>query len=110
VNTIDSMVVTRLDTLDGWDSIKICVACELDGRRIDRFPSDAAVLDRCKPIYEEISGWQGSASGITDSDDLPAGAQAFIKRLEDLLGVPAKVISTGPRRNQTILVDDVFAG
>ena len=110
VNGIDSMIVTRLDTLDGWDSIKICVGYELDGRRIDRFPMDAAVLERCKPIYEEIDGWQGSTSGITNSDDLPLGAQAFVARLEDLLGVPTKVISTGPHRHETILVDDIFPG
>ena len=109
VNGIDSMIVTRLDTLDGWDSIKICVAYELDGRRIDRFPIDSVLLSRCKPIYEEIDGWEGSTSGMTDQDDLPAGARAYITRLEELLGVSANVISTGPRREETMVIDPIIA-
>lgn len=108
VNGFDSMVITRLDTLDGWESFNICVAYELDGQRIDRFPMDAASLSRCKPIYEKVDGWTGSTSGTTDSQKLPAGARVFVARLEELLGVPAKVISTGPRRSQTILVQDIF--
>jgi adenylosuccinate synthase len=102
VNGMDSMVITRLDVLDGWDSIKICIAYELDGVRTDRFPIESVLLGRCKPIYEEIPGWDGSTAGITRPEQLPAGAKRYIDRLEELLGIPANMISTGPRREQSL--------
>lgn len=102
VNGMDSMVVTRLDVLDGWESIKICVAYELNGVRTDRFPIESVLLGRCKPIYEEIPGWDGSTAGITRPEQLPVGAKRYINRLEELLGIQANMISTGPRRNESL--------
>ena len=102
VNGLDSMVLTRLDILDGWDSIKVCVAYELDGERTDRFPVDSALLNRCKPVYEELPGWEGSTSGITEPGQLPGGARRYVERLEELLGLPAAMISTGPRRSESL--------
>ncbi len=104
VNGFDSMIITRLDILDGFKSIKVCTAYELDGKQIDRFPIDPVLLDRCKPVYEEIPGWQGSSSGLTDAGKLPSGAHAFVQRLEQLLGIPASIISTGPRREEAIVL------
>lgn len=108
INGMTSMVLTRLDSLDGWDSINVCVAYELDGKRIERFPVDASALDRCKPIYEKITGWDGTTSGVTDSTQLPKGALAYVNRIEELVGVPAKLISTGPCREQTIVMEPVL--
>ena len=104
------MIVTRLDILDGFESLKVCVAYELDGKEIDRFPVDAVLLDKCKPVYEEIPGWTGSTSGLTDPADLPEGARAYVRRLEELLGIPASIISTGPRREETMMLRPFFNG
>jgi len=108
VNDFDSMVITRLDILDGFEAIKVCVAYELDGERIERFPIDSALLERCTPVYEEIPGWQGTTAGLTDSTQLPHGAKRYIGRLEELLGVPASIISTGPVREETMILKKVI--
>jgi len=108
VNGFDSMVITRLDILDGFEAIKVCVAYELDGERIERFPIDSALLERSKPIYEEVPGWKGSAAGLTDADQLPKGARRYVEHLEELLGVPASIISTGPTRDEAIILRRVM--
>lgn len=108
VNGMDSMVITRLDILDGWESIKICVGYEIDGKQTDRFPIESVLLGRSKPIYEEMPGWDGSTSGITRPDQLPAGAKAYVERLEDLLGIKAKLISTGPTRAESLSVESII--
>ena len=108
VNGFDSMVITRLDILDGFETINVCVAYELDGERIERFPIDSAVLERCKPVYEQIPGWHGTSAGLTDAAQLPEGAKRYIGHLEDLLGVPASVISTGPTRDEAIILRKVM--
>jgi adenylosuccinate synthase len=108
VNGFDSVIITRLDILDNFDSIDVCVAYELDGERIEDFPIDAELLERCKPIYETFGGWSGTTAGVTDADDLPAEARAYVSFLESLLGVPASIISTGPRREETITLKPVI--
>ena len=109
VNGFDAMIITRLDTLDGWDEINICVAYEIDGVRTEQFPVDAVMLDRAEPIYETISGWTESTRAITEYSQLNAGARSYIKRLEEIVGVPAKIISTGPRREETLVLQDFLA-
>ena len=109
VNGFDAMIITKLDILDGWDEIKICVAYEIDGVRTDQFPIDAAMLDRAKPIYETIPGWTESTRAITKPDQLNDGARAYIKRLEEVVGVPMKILSTGPRREETLVLEDFLA-
>ena len=109
VNGFDAMIITKLDILDGWDEIKICVAYEIDGVRTDQFPIDAAMLDRAKPIYETIPGWTESTRAITKPDQLNDGARAYIKRLEEVVGVPTKILSTGPRREETLVLEDFLA-
>ncbi len=109
VNGFDSIIITRLDIFDGWDELKVCVAYELDGERIEQFPIDSVLLERCNPIYETVPGWSGTTAGISDADDLPAGARAYIEFIESLLGVPAAIISTGPRREQTITLRPIIA-
>ncbi len=108
VNGFDAMIITRLDTLDGWDEIKVCVAYEIDGVRTDQFPVDAMTLDRAKPIYETISGWTESTRSITKARQLNSGARAYIEKLEEVVGVPAKIISTGPHRNETLVLQELL--
>ena len=109
VNGLDSMILTRLDILDGFESIKVCTAYELDGVRTERFPIDSVLLGRCKPVYETIPGWKGSTSGLTDAKQLPNGAKAYIGRLEQLLGIPTSLVSTGPRREETVVMRPIMS-
>lgn len=104
VNGFDSMVITRLDTLDGWDSIKVCTAYMLDGEPIRNFPIDVHRLERCEPIYEELQGWQESTVGVTDWSDLTPGAKRYVNEIEEMLGIRASLISTGPHRDETMVV------
>jgi adenylosuccinate synthase len=103
------MIITRLDTLDGWDEIKVCVAYEIDGVRTDQFPIDAVTLDRAIPIYDSIPGWTESTRAITEESQLNDGARAYISKLEEVVGVKAKIISTGPLRKETLVLEDIFA-
>ena len=102
------MIITRLDILDGRDSVKVCVAYELDGERVADFPGNAAILERCKPIYEEIPGWDSPTAGVTSLDDLPSGARHYVERIEEEVGRPIDIISTGPHRHETITVREVI--
>lgn len=110
VNGLDTMVITKLDFLDGWDEIKICVAYELDGVRTQQFPVDAVKLERVKPIYETVPGWTESTRSISEPSKLNAGARAYIKKLEEVVGVPVKIVSTGPSRDDTLVLEDIIAG
>ena len=105
VNGFDSMVLTRLDTLDNWERIKICTAYSLDGEIIEDFPIERGRLSRCEPIYEELPGWTDSTTKVTDWNDLGDGAQQYVRKLEELLGIPASEISTGPHRDDTLVVN-----
>ena len=109
VNGFDGMIITRLDTLDGWDEIKICVAYELDGKRTDQFPIDAAMLERAIPIYESLPGWTESTRSITKPSQINDGAQAYLNKLEEVVGVPVKIVSTGPHRDETLVIEDLIS-
>ena len=104
VNGYSSIALTRLDILDTFASIKICTGYKLDGKALDHFPSNVAVLDRCQPVYEELPGWQTSTSDIRDPKHLPAEARDYIARLEGLLSCPVSIISVGAKREETILL------
>jgi adenylosuccinate synthase len=104
INGYTGLVVAKLDILDNFDEINLCVAYELDGERVWDFPGSAALLERCKPIYETHPGWHSSTRGLTKLEDLPRGARAYVDRLEEMVGVPVDIISTGPHRDQTIVV------
>ena len=108
VNGFTSLVLTRLDVLDGYESLKICVGYELDGKVIDHFPSSAQMLDRCTPVYEELPGWDEPTASVTELEGLPPEAIAYIKRLEELVGCEVHLISTGPERSETILIKPVL--
>ena len=110
VNGFDSVVLTRLDILDGFEKVKVCVAYELDGERIDKFPVDSALLDRCQPIYETIDGWSQSTSGVTAWDQLAEPATRYVAFLEEVIGAPVALISTGPHREETTTLKPVIPG
>ncbi|HKI83807.1 MAG TPA: adenylosuccinate synthetase [Candidatus Krumholzibacteria bacterium] len=104
VNGFDSIILTRLDILDGFEQVKVCVGYELDGQRIDRFPVDSVLLDRCQPIYETVEGWRQSTSGVTHWNQLPKEATRYVGFLEEVIGAPVSLISTGPHREETVTV------
>ncbi|MDE2779052.1 MAG: adenylosuccinate synthase [Chloroflexota bacterium] len=108
VNGLTGMVITRLDILDGFPSVKICVGYRANGQEVSRFPSDTRVLEQCVPVYEEMPGWDEPTASATSLDQLPQNALAYVRRIEELVGCPAQVISTGPSRDETILVEQVI--
>ena len=108
INGYTSLVLTRLDVLDDFDSFKLCSYYELDGKRVWDFPGNASVLERCKPVYEDVPGWDSPTAGATNLGDLPPEAHAYVRRLEQLVETPIDVISTGPERHETIMVRDVL--
>ncbi len=102
INGFTAAAITRLDILDTLPEIQICVGYELDGERIDYFPADVAAVDRCRPVYEKLDGWQSPISDIRDYDGLPENAKRYLARLEELISCPISLISVGPAREQTI--------
>ena len=108
INGYTSAVLTRLDVLDGFDSVKICTAYELDGEVINDFPAGVSALSRCVPIYEEHPGWDTPTASATRLEALPHKARAFVDRLQELIGCPIDIISTGPYREETIKVRPVI--
>jgi adenylosuccinate synthase len=108
INGYTSLVLTRLDVLDHLDTIRVCVAYELDGERVENFPGSSAILERCRPIYEDIPGWDSPTAGVTNVENLPKGARVYVDRLEELIGHPIDIISTGPYRHETIVVRKVI--
>ena len=108
VNGYTSAILTRLDVLDGFEVVRICTAYELDGKVIDSFPGGVAALERCRPIYEEHRGWDTPTASITRQEDLPQEARSYIERLQELVGCPIDIISTGPHRHETISVRPVI--
>jgi len=108
VNGFTELALTHLDTFDGFSSIKICTAYRLDNEILDSFPSDIAVLEKCQPIYEELSGWQGPIDGIRDLAQFPSEARHYLTRLEELVCCSINLVSVGSRREQMIKVRPTF--
>ncbi len=108
VNGYSGAIITRLDVLDTLPAIKICTAYELNGEKIDNFPASTATLEKCRPVYEELPGWQTQISDIRDFEQLPLQARQFLSRLEELIACPISIISVGMRREQTIFKSPVW--
>lgn len=106
LNGFDSVALTKLDVLDALDEIKVCVGYEIDGKRVDTFPAVSADLAKIKPIYETLEGWKSETLGITKIADLPEKARKYVEFLSDSIGVEIGLISTGPERDQTIILQD----
>ena len=107
---IDGIALTKLDILDGFEEIKICVAYKLDGQKIDHLPASEGGQARVEPIYESFEGWSQSTAGARSWVDLPAQAIKYVRRIEELTGAPVAILSTSPERNDTILVRNPFEG
>ncbi len=103
LNGVNGLCITKLDVLDGMQTLNICIGYTMDGKRLERIPTGADAVARCLPIYETMPGWQASTVGVKTYDALPATARAYLERIEQLTKVPIAMISTGPDREETIL-------
>ncbi|CAN5405365.1 adenylosuccinate synthase [soil metagenome] len=108
INGVSGMCLTKLDVLDGLESLKLCTGYSLGDKTVDIFPVGAEDAARCIPIYEEMPGWKESTVGAKSLADLPANARAYIKRIEQLVGIPIDMVSTGPDREETIVLRHPF--
>jgi adenylosuccinate synthase len=108
INGFNSAAITRLDVLDTLPRVSICTGYKLDGKTIDYFPSSIPALEKCQPVYEEMAGWEKPIGGVRIFSELPTRAQRYIRRLEELIGCPASLISVGKRREQTIVRKKIF--
>jgi adenylosuccinate synthase len=106
---VSGIALTKLDVLDGFKTLKICVGYELDGVRLDYLPTAANQQARCTPIYEEMEGWSETTAGARSRADLPGAAIKYVRRIEELIQCPVALLSTSPERDDTILVTDPFA-
>lgn len=106
VNGLTTLVVTKLDCLDRLEEIKICTAYERDGRKLDFFPIDIGELAQVEPVYETHPGWRTDTSQVTSYVDLPAGARAYLNRLSEIVGADISIISLGPDRDATIVLEE----
>ncbi|MEO5722402.1 MAG: adenylosuccinate synthase [Chthoniobacterales bacterium] len=104
INGIDELAITNLDGLDGVDPIRICVGYRLAGKRLAVPPSDAAQLEKCEPVYEEMKGWKKPTHAAKKFSDLPPAARAYVRRISELAGAKLTIVSVGPSRSQTIIL------
>jgi adenylosuccinate synthase len=109
LNSLSGICLTKLDVLDGLEKIGICTGYKLNGIVTETAPLGAEQYQQCEAIIEELPGWGGTTAGITDYDALPDNAKAYIKRLEELVGVTITILSTGPERDETIVLENPFA-
>jgi len=108
VNGFTSLVITRLDVLDGFPSVKICTGYHADGQELTHVPSSISLLERCRPVYEELSGWERPTAGATRPEELPPEAMTYVRRIEELVGAPVNIISTGPKREETVVLKPIL--
>jgi adenylosuccinate synthase len=107
LNGLDYLAVTRLDILDDFASIPVCTSYRYNGSVLRSFPALLRVLSECEPVYEEMPGWMQPTTEVRELGDLPENARAYLDRLSELAGVPVGMVSVGPEREQTIMVEDV---
>jgi adenylosuccinate synthase len=108
VSGITNLSLNCIDVLSGLDIVKICVAYDLDGKRIDHYPASLEQLKRCKPIYEELPGWSEDITGVRSLEDLPENARNYVRRVSELVGVRISTFSVGPDRDQTNILESVW--
>ena len=109
VSGITNLSLNSIDVLSGLDTVKICVAYDLDGERIDYYPASLEQLKRCKPIYEELPGWSEDITGVRHLDELPENARNYVRRIGELVGVRISTFSVGPDRDQTNILESVWS-
>lgn len=108
VNGLDYLAITRLDVLDTLPQLRLCVGYKYQGRLLDEFPANLKVLKAVEPVYEEMPGWQQDISTVRRYEDLPENARRYIERLSAVSGVPVGIVSVGPNRDQTVVVEKIF--
>ncbi len=108
VNSITGLCITKLDVLDGLETLRICTGYEYQGKTLELPPVGADAIEQCKPIYEDMPGWSENTMGVTDKSKLPANALAYLDRLQEAVGVPVDIISTGPERDETIVLRNPY--
>ena len=108
INGFTSAVLTRLDVLDGMPKVRICVGYKINGEIVEHFPSTTTLFEQCEPIYEDMDGWNEPTAGVTQLSQLPKEAMRYVKRLEELIECPIRLISTGPNREETIHIEPLF--
>ena len=108
MNGVNSVALTRLDVLSQFDSVKVCVAYDLNGERVSTLPAALPQQFAVQPVYEELPGWRTDVSGVRSLGDLPSAARQFVRRIEQLIGASIDMISVGPERSQVIVTHDIF--
>ncbi len=108
INGLTALSMMLLDVLSGFEKISICISYKLGDKTIEHFPASLETLGKCEPVYEIMDGWQDDITGCTSYDELPLNAKKYIDRIEELIGVPIKIISVGPKRTQTIVREKIF--
>ncbi|MFA4919327.1 MAG: adenylosuccinate synthase [Thermodesulfovibrionales bacterium] len=108
INGLTGIAITKLDILDGLETIKICTSYKHNGKTYKEFPKELNIFQECEPVYEETKGWTESTIGIKDFEKLPDAAKAYVKKIENMLGVEAHIISTGQRRDELIQIQEQF--
>ncbi|NTV12187.1 MAG: LysR family transcriptional regulator, partial [Zoogloea sp.] len=108
LNGVTGLAITKLDVLDGLESLRICTHYERRGRRLDVVPATAGALEECRPVYETLPGWAETTSGVKRFARLPQNVKAYLRRIEELTGVPIDIVSTGPDRDQTIVLRNPY--
>ncbi|VVD82136.1 adenylosuccinate synthetase [Pandoraea horticolens] len=108
INGVTGLCMTKLDVLDGLETVRLCVGYKIDGKTVDILPRGAVDVARCEPVYEDFPGWTQSTVGVTSWDQLPLQAQTYLKRIEEVSGIPIDMVSTGPDRDETILLRHPF--
>ena len=108
MNSLTGICLTKLDVLDGLDKIGICTAYKINGKLTEIAPLGADQYEACEPVIEEMPGWDGTTAGITDIEQLPVNAKAYIERIAGLIGVKIAILSTGPDRDETVMIENPF--
>jgi adenylosuccinate synthase len=104
INGIETIAITKLDVLDQFDEIRVCIGYEYQGRRLKTFPSDVKSLAHISPVYETFEGWKTPLGGVQSYGDLPANARRYVEAMSHLCSTPLGIVSVGPRRDQTITI------
>ena len=108
INSVSGLCITKLDVLDGLDTINICIGYKINGDDHSTPPVGAEAYGSCEPVYETLPGWKDSTVGVKNFNDLPQNAQTYLRRIEEVTETKIAIVSTGPERNETIIMQDIF--